>query len=158
MTVTPWQVSDELEPVRGPVTRALLEHRDRLMSIDPWLAFPQTACSFSFGADGRPMPIGALFILWDNCSEAVGACPECGHDGYGYAFGGGLAVGGVIGSCSGCNGQLWRPLGGLATIGRLLSPYLEGTPYYFKTGSLGGVVSTDGRELLAQLRLLGVRS
>lgn len=155
MTAAPWQLNGEREPVRGPVIRALLEHRDRLMAIDPWLAFPQTACSFSFGADGRPLPIGALFIFWDSASAMVGACPACGDDGYGHSFVGGLAVGGVIGACSGCHRQLWRPLGGLATVGRVLGPYLEGTRFFIKTGSLGGSFGSDGRGLLVQLRLLG---
>ena len=157
MTAAPWQLNNEREPVRGPVIRAMLEHRDRLMAIDSWLAFPQTACSFSFGVDGRPLPIGGLFLLWDNCSAVVGRCPHCGDDAYGYSWGGGLAVGGVIGACSGCHNQLWRPLGGLATVVRILTPYLEGTPYFLKTGSLGGAFRSDGRELLAQLRLMGAR-
>jgi hypothetical protein len=159
MTV-PWQVDDEREPLRGPVIRALLEHRDRLMAIDPWLEFPQEASCFSFGVEGRPLPIGALFALWDSCSEMVGRGPDCGDDGYGLAFGGGLAVGGVLGACTcaPCSRRLWRPLGGLATVGRILSPYLQGTPFVFKTGALGGTVGSDGRELLAQLRLLGARA
>jgi hypothetical protein len=158
MTTTPWQASDELEPLRGPVIRALLEHRDWLLAIDPWLEFPQKATSFSFGAEGRPLPIGALFVLWDNASVMVGACPTCGDDGLGFAAGGGLAVGGVSGACSGCHRQLWRPLGGLATVGRILSPFLEHTEFFIRAGSLGGTFGSDGAELIAAIQRLGRRS
>lgn len=156
MTARPWQTNNEREPLRGPLIRALLEYRDRL---DPWFLFPQHHCAFSFGAEGRPMPIGALCLLWDGASEFVGICPRCGEDGYGWAAAGGLAVGGVIGACTDarCNSQLWRPLGGLATLGRILTPHLQATPYSLKTGSLGGTFGADGQELLAQLRLLGAR-
>lgn len=157
MTVAPWQVTDEREPLRGPVIRALLEHRDRLLAVDPFLAFPQSHCSFSFGADGRPLPIGALFIFWDSCSEMVGRCPDCGEDAFGFGAVGGLAVGGVIGACTEarCSRQLWRSLGGLATVGRILRPHLQHTLFFLKTGSLGGTFGDDGRELLAQLCLQG---
>ncbi|MCC6334296.1 MAG: hypothetical protein IT380_09950 [Myxococcales bacterium] len=153
----PWNTDDHRETLRGQIIRALLEHRDRLLAVDPWLALPQDHCCFSFGARGRPVPIGALFILWDSCAEMVGHCPECGDDGYGFAFGGALTVGGILGACIGCQTHLWRPLGGLATVGRIIAPYLRGTPFFLKDGRFGGTVGSDGRELIAQLRLLGVR-
>jgi hypothetical protein len=152
MTTTSWQTSDETEELRGPLIRQLLEPRDRLMARDPWLAFPQKAWSFSFGNQGRPLPIGALFVLWDSASVRVGPCPSYGDDGYGFAAGGGLSVGGVIGACSGCHVQLWRPLGGLATVGRILRPFLEHTEFFFRAGSLGGTVQSDGAELIASIQ------
>lgn len=45
MTTTGWVFDGQQGPLRGQLIRALLEHRDRLLVADPWLAFPQEACS-----------------------------------------------------------------------------------------------------------------
>jgi hypothetical protein len=151
--IGPWKTGDHREGQRGPLIRSLLEHRDRLLAIDPWLPFPQDHCSFSFGADGRPMPIGALFALWGSCSSMTGECPECGGAGFGYAFGGLLAVGGAMGACVGCHAGLWRSIGGLATVGRIIGPELRHTPFFLRDARFGGTVGSKGRRLISLLGL-----
>jgi hypothetical protein len=98
------------------------------------------------------LPVGALLVLWDNASEMVGLCPNCGEESYGYSFCGQLSVGGVIGACSGCHRQLWRPFGVLGTVAPVIGGHLKATHYFIRSGSLGGVFPGDGLELLAELR------
>jgi hypothetical protein len=61
--------------------------------LDPWLAFPQTMCCYSFGEKRVPLPIGALRILWKKYPDFKTTCPECGALCYGVAFGGLLVEG-----------------------------------------------------------------
>lgn len=65
--------------------RNLIACRDHL---DPWLPFPQINCTFSFGPEGLPLPLGALYYLWQRWPAARGPCPKCGGEGYSYSFGG----------------------------------------------------------------------
>jgi hypothetical protein len=154
--MSPWGIEEHRETFRAAVIRGVLQHREQLLRLDPWLPFPQTACCFTFGRDDRPIPVGALFVLWDRWAEFTGPCPECGSAGYGFAFGGMLTVGGVVGCCTGCERHLFRQIGGLATVGRVVDAYLKGTPFFLKSGFFGGTQGSDGQELLDALASLGV--
>ena len=48
------------------VIRAANRHRGELLKLDPWIPFPQNGCCFRFGDEKTPLPIGALFRLWDH--------------------------------------------------------------------------------------------
>lgn len=153
--MTHWGIEEHRETVRSPVIRAVLQHREELLRLDPWLPFPQTACSFTFGRHDRPLPVGALFILWDSWPEFTGPCPNCGGTGYGFALGGMLSVGGVVGCCTGCERHLFRQVGGLATVGRIADSYLRNTPFFLRSAFFGGTCGSDGQELLEALASLG---
>jgi hypothetical protein len=50
--------------------------------LDPWLPFPQSGCSFAFGDEAKPMPIGALLHLWANDPRWRRPCVNCGGFGH----------------------------------------------------------------------------
>jgi hypothetical protein len=63
-------------PRLGPLVRALVDAWKAGRELDPWLTFPQNACTFSFGTDDRPLPIGVLRILWKSGAPFVQQCPD----------------------------------------------------------------------------------
>jgi len=137
------------------VIRNTVKFKGGLLRLDPWLPFPQNSCSYSFGNEGRPLPIGALFILWDKWPKFTGPCPACGGTAFGYGFGGLFSIGGVNGRCSVCGSLFGGSVGGLSQIGNLIRPMLAETPYFLKGSMFGGVYSGPRAPLVNALRQLG---
>jgi hypothetical protein len=67
------KISSAPQPELARLVRLLIEKRNEL---DPWLPFPQSSCSFAFGDQAKPMPIGALLTLWDNDPRWRRECPN----------------------------------------------------------------------------------
>ncbi len=151
-------------PEIASIIRNLMKFKKELLELDPWLPFPQRSCSYSFGEEGRPMPIGALFILWEKWPEFTGQCLDCGGDAFGYKVGGYYDISGVMGCCSVCgigfNGRNpEKDMMALLAQIRQIEPILEKTPYFVKGmkfgGSRGGHFGGPGAPLVAALRQLG---
>lgn len=58
---------------RASIIRALLGLGKLSGKLDLWLPFPQNLCCFSFGKDARPIPVGALLILWERSAHYLPA-------------------------------------------------------------------------------------
>jgi hypothetical protein len=153
---TPWEPRDRFDHERAAIIRAVLRMSRLRNQIDPWLPFPQNSCTFSFGKDDRPLPIGALRYLWKKWPAFSGKCPVCGGPGLGYAFGGLLSTGAVTGCCINCATMLCRRIGGLGTIAEELRPLLRSTPFYLISGRFGGTFAGPRAPLVRVLRELGV--
>jgi hypothetical protein len=132
------------------VVRRLLKRPD----LDPWLPFPQNATCFTFGPSGRPLPIGALALLWSGGWPWAQPCPACGGQVRVISFGGLLSVGGGRCVCATCNASFFQPLGGLSSVAEELrkSP-LVGSPFAPNLSLFGGSAGSDGFELLCALGL-----
>lgn len=148
---TRFVVDPELASLEAHVVRAVLRHRVKLAQENRWLAFPQRSCCYSFGANGLPLPIGALLLLWDTCPRLCGRCSDCEGQAYGFAFGGLLVVGGVIGVCLSCEKRAFARIGGFGRTLAALRPFLSGTEFYFNGGVFGNARASDGAELLSVL-------
>ena len=155
--LNPLEVRDETDPELALVIRATRQYREQLLARDAWLPFPQNSCCYAFGPGKRPLPVGALFILWDHWPACTGECPRCGGEVYGYGFGGLLSIGGVVALCVDCNRRVSRPIGGLTRVGKDVSAWLEGTPYDVSAFRFGGCFAGDRRALVDALRRLGAR-
>jgi hypothetical protein len=149
-----WQVGESVKPELAQVIRALLRHRDAILAMNSMLPLPQNACCFSFGQQKVPLPVGALFILWDQ-PGFTSTCGLCGGTIYAFAFGGVLNTGGLVGICSVCGREGYRPKGGLSTVRALVGPLLEKTAFRISGGLFGGCVKGDRRPLVEALRALG---
>ena len=139
------------------IVKALLELGDDISKLDPWLPFPQNSCCYSFGKESRPLPIGALMILWEKCPEAVWECPKCGGKVYTEGFGGLLGIGGFRGYCIDCGERSTNMKGGLVKVNRIVEPYLKKTPYFVKGMVFGGTIEGRKRPLYDALKKLGVK-
>jgi hypothetical protein len=153
---TPWEPRDPFDHERAAIIRAVLRMSRLRDQLDPWLPFPQNSCTFAFGKEDRPLPVGGLLYLWEKWPAFTGRCPVCAGTGFGYAFGGLLSTGAVTGCCLRCETTLCRRIGGLGTIARELRPILRLTPYYLKSGCFGGTFEGSRAPLVAALRDLGV--
>lgn len=76
---------------------------------------------------------------------------------FGYAFGGLLNIGGVVGCCIECKREFVRHVGGLGKTGSAITPFLKETPYFIKTARFGDTFKGPREPLLADLRELGIR-
>lgn len=124
-------------------------------TLDPWLQFPQNACSFRFGDRRSPLPLGALFALWDAGMPFLQACPRCGDQGFMVSFGGLFNVGGGKLVCAGCAYTWFHHIGGMARVADYIGPYLKNTDFRITGGVFGGPVASAGLELCD---LLGIDS
>ena len=141
---------EKYRPITAEVLRRLLAAKK---IDDLWMPFPQRMCCFSFGRNrDRPLPIGALFLLWDAGSPFAQNCPDCGGQAYMVSFGGLLAIGGGYLVCTGCGNEYFQSLGGFPKISEILeqSP-LAGTEFRYRGARFGGVYPSDGLELCAFL-------
>jgi len=146
-SVQPWEPRDELGRERAMLIRAMLAQRD---SLEPhlWTPFPQNATCYRFGERGVPLPIGALFELWDRWHPSRGECPRCGGRGHAYAFGGFLNIGGLSGVCLDCERRLQRPRGGIKRLMDEAGAVLAATPFFISGAVLGGTVEGPRRLLV----------
>ncbi len=144
------EISSAPQPELARLVRLLIEKRDEL---DRWLPFPQSGCSFAFGDEAKPLPIGALFHLWDKDPRWRRECPQCGGDMRGLSCGGLLNVSWFQMVCVDCNTAFSFSAGrGIGDAGGLLTRTLTSTPFYVSKGQFGGAYRSDGQELQ---RLLG---
>lgn len=142
------------DPFVAEVLRRLLARAPD--SLDPWLPFPQNACSYSFGRPQRPsqpLPIGALWRLWDSGFPFRAPCPSCDARLHMFAMGGLLTIGGGFLVCPGCNGGYFCSIGNVSTVGALVAERLQGTEFRPTGFVFGGAVGSDGASLLAELGL-----
>jgi len=142
------------DPFVAEVLRRLLARAPD--SLDPWLPFPQNACSYRFGRPPRPsqsLPIGALWRLWDSGFPFRAPCPACDATLHMYAMGGLLTIGGGFLVCPGCSGGYFCSIGNVSTVGALVSERLQGTEFRPTGFVFGGSVGSDGAALLAELGL-----
>ena len=142
--------SEESEAI-AEVLRRLLATPD--YTLDPWLSFPQNACSFAFGKPPRPLPIGALRILWDEGIPFKQPCPDCKGRAFMVSFGGLLTIGGGRLICSACGAAFFQSIGSLSIVATLVGTRLNGTEFAPSSMKFGGAVGTDGSALLAVLGL-----
>ncbi len=150
--MNPWEAREYKVPENACLVRNVLRFRTQL---DLWLPFPQNACCFGFGDDSLPLPLGALFILWERWPALTGPCPMCGGKGYGVGFLGFLAKGWIPGVCIDCEVSLLRNVGGAGSLANEIRPILKGTPYYLHLGSLWGTIEGRRAPLVAALRSVG---
>ncbi len=151
-------------PEEASLIRNVLKFKKELLELDPWLPFPQRTGCYSFGPEGRPMPIGVLFILWEKWPEFTGKCLDCGGDAFGYQVGGYVMISGVMGCCSVCGIRFYgrnpeKDMLALLAQVRQIEPILEKTPYFVKGmkfgGSRGGHFGGRGAPLVKALQHLG---
>ncbi len=142
-------------PEIASILRGMLKFKKELLELDPWLPFPQNTCCYSFGADGRPLPIGALFILWEKWPECTKPCSACGGASFGFGWGGFFSMGGVVGYCSVCGSAFSKPIGGLSQTCAQFGPLLRDTPYFVKQSMWGGTYEGPRPPLVNALRQLG---
>jgi hypothetical protein len=143
------EVSSKPQPELAKLVRALIEKRDQL---DPWLEFPQSSCCFAFGDEDKPLPIGALFILWDKDPRWRSPCPKCRGDMRGLSCGGHLSASWFSTVCIDCDNAFGFSAGrGIGDAGELLTRTLTGTPFYVSKGRFGGAFRSDGQKLLEKL-------
>ena len=142
-------------PELAAIIRSTLTFRKELLQLDPWIPFPQNSCCFDFGPHRRPLPIGALFILWDEWPTCTGTCEHCQGLAVGCGFGGLFHIGGVSGCCSVCGAGWSRHMDGLPAIGFAVAPYLKPTPYFVSQWWFGGTVGGPRAPLFNALTRLG---
>jgi hypothetical protein len=136
--------------------RALLKWRKEILAMAPWLPVPQASCCYTFGSGMKPLPVAALFILWDHWPAARGQCRICGGPVWAIGFGGLLSIGGVVGYCSECGREhFYEVTGGLTRIGREAGSFLEGTEYFISRAVFGGSVNGRRKPLWETLKGLG---
>lgn len=138
-------------PFLAEVLRRLAQRSPE--SLDPWLPFPQSGCSYGFGRPPRPLPIGALRLLWAHGHPFRQPCPDCGSDLHMISMGGLLAVGGGRLICIGCDAEFFQSIGNLPIVGGIVAQALQGTEFKPTSMVYGGCVGSDGAKLLRELGL-----
>jgi len=137
------------------IIRSMIKHKKELLKMDEWLPFPTNSCCYSFGENQKPIPIGALYILWTKSKEMRGTCPLCNSSIYGYAFGGLLVIGGIMGVCINCDMRFFKSIGNLSTVAETIDKHLSNTQFKIKTMSFGGCIEGPRKPLLHALIKIG---
>lgn len=138
-------------PALARLVKVLIQRRGEL---NPWLPFPQSTCPFGFGDDSRPLPIGALFILWERDPRWRGPCTRCGGDLRGLLTGGLLSFSWFEKICLDCEHSFSIvEQGSIGDAADRFRTKLQDTEFHIGHGWFGGAVKSDGSELQ---RLLGV--
>jgi hypothetical protein len=132
------------------IVRAVIARRAEL---DPWLEFPQNSSCFVFGDRKSPVPIGALFVLWDSGPPWRKPCHRCGGDLRAYACGGLLTFKCLCAVCVDCE-LCFTEIhdGSLGSAAAWLRP-LKGTEFFMSSGCFGGTYGSKGELLLKALKL-----
>ena len=146
-----WQDTGRWNPSCAEAVRQLIANRDTLLELDPWTPMPQSSCSFGFGEDEHPLPIGALLRLWDAWPAATGSCPRCGGAVRAYSLGGTARRGGILGTCVVCEREVVRPVGGVEAIADLVRPVLAGTEFHLSSVAEHGEPLRGDMMALAEL-------
>ncbi len=151
-----WHPTEHKDREVAQLLRGVLAHLDTLLAKNPWVPFPQKACSFTFGPNRAPLPLGALALLWKRWPMATGTCFECDGQVLATAFWGLLSRGKVLACCSTCGRAYTRLVGGLGALGGDIGPYLKGTEFYVATGIFAGAEAGPKRPLWEALKELGI--
>lgn len=138
-----------LKPDLAALVKAVIQHQGQL---DPWLEFPQSTCCFKFGAAKRPLPIGALYLLWQRDERWRKLCPYCSGDARGLCCGGFLSTGWFEFICVDCSGFFVEHPGGLGTARDLLKT-LDDSEFRVTGMIFGGASVSAGASLLKELNL-----
>ena len=99
-----------------PLIRALRLAWERGDMPDAWLPFPQTHANIGYGPEARPLPIGALRLMWAARYPFVQACPACEHGAWMVSAGGHPTMGGLDLVCLACTTRWHQPIGGLYRV------------------------------------------
>jgi hypothetical protein len=136
------------------IVRAVVARRAEL---DLWLEFPQNASCFLFGERKVPVPIGALYALWDWGAPWQQPCHRCGGDLRGYACGGLLTFKCLFAVCVDCE-RCFTEIhdGSLGSAAAWLRP-LKGTEFFMSSGCFGGTYGSKGELLLNALELTNLQ-
>lgn len=150
----------EAESIKGnPVLdllRGAVQNMEPLRRLHPWVPFPQNMTCYSFGPEKLPLPIGAMFELWERSAEFRAPCPRCKTGTvYGYAFGGLFSLGGVLQYCIDCGEPAMNNYGGFCRVKDLATELLAGTPYFVSRSAFGAAFPGERRPLVDALRSLG---
>lgn len=138
---------------RPLLAQLVLESLAHETELDRWYEWPQKATTFLFGAEARPLPLGALQILWKQY-PALSFCPACRITNcYGLDFGGLLSIGGLHSVCTSCSGVFLCFIGGLGAMWNFLKERLDGSPFFVNVATFGGAHSGDGYLLLKELNI-----
>ncbi len=132
------------------VIRRVQEHVREGKVLDGWLPFPQKECGFAFGKRYRPLPVGALLLLWGAGRPFVKECHRCDGEAFPIAFSGLLTVGGARLVCSSCGTAFWDLVdGGIAAMARRLNASPLGGTEFQPTGMMiGSSFPSEGKDLL----------
>jgi hypothetical protein len=144
------EITEAPNPELATVVRAVIARRAEL---DPWLEFPQNSSCFLFGECKSPVPIGALYLLWDSGPPWRKPCHRCGGDLRAYACGGLLNMmwlDAVCVDCERCFTEVHD--GSLGSAYWWLSP-LKDSEFRVNGGSFGGTYGSKGELLLKALEL-----
>ncbi len=155
MILGPWDPSPTYSVELAQLIRACIRQEKRLMEIDRWLPFPQTSCSFAFGFDAKPIPVGALFLLWRECPDFTTRCAFCGGTVRGYSCCALNAVGNISGCCDACGKPHTRFVAGLSAARDLFRPHLDRTEYQISRANADGCFPGPREPLFRALYDLG---
>ena len=155
MTIGEWQIGPGTNVGLSQLLGACLRREAELLAVDRWMPFPQTSCSFAFGKQARPLPIGALFRLWSECPAITGTCVSCGGRVLAYSCGGLASVGSVSACCEACGRLHSRFVGGLPAALDVIGPSLAGTEFEVSKMSMGECFPGPGEPLFRALYDLG---
>lgn len=150
--------SMERRPHLMRILRGLFRHLEDLVEADPWLPVPQAGCCFAFGAEKRPLPIGALDLLLRGDWLMRDACPLCSGWLMRFTFGAFGDGGGVKACCLGCGRIYYHFIGGLAAVTKTLAWRLRDTPFAISGAYDNAALCGSRLPLWNALRDLGVRS
>jgi hypothetical protein len=144
------RITEARRPELAAVVRAVIARRAEL---DQWLEFPQNNSCFLFGERKSPLPIGALYLLWDSGPPWRKPCHRCGGDLRAYACGGLLTVKWLWAVCVDCE-RCFTEIhdGSLGSAAAWLRP-LKGTEFFMSAGCFGGSYGSKGELLLKALEL-----
>lgn len=118
------------DPGTAAWLRALRAALARGDTFNPWLPVPQQGANAGFGPQARPLPVGALVLLWDASWPFVQACVGCGGQAWLVSAGGHPSVGGFDLVCPDCTARWHQPVGGLRRVmTELNARALDGTPF-----------------------------
>ncbi len=151
-----WGSASEPDVPLAQMMRGALLNLPALLATDPWLPIPGNSCSFGFGPEGRPFPVGAAALLWAP-EHSRGVCGRCRGRVVVTGGGGLFSVGGLSGVCVDCQRPCSCPVGGLFAVKRVFDAAVEGTPFRITNARFGGCIAARRRPLWEALRALGVR-
>jgi hypothetical protein len=134
LPVAPWESQGTRNSAYARLFRVVYEYRNQLAAQYRWVPVTAAKGTFTFGAQDRLLPVGALIRLWEYWPHLRGSCPECKNEVLGHSFSGYLSAGEIVGVCVGCGLVVSRWIGGMSRITGAIIPILENTPYYLRSG------------------------
>jgi hypothetical protein len=149
-----WRPAGRSEQTRTLVA-SVIEHEAALLELDPWTPFPQVSCYGAFGDDARPLPIGALSLLWKSFASFTGRCAACGGRSYGYNVSGILQVAGLGACCIDCGALARLSLGNGAQCAKAVASQLRHSEFYLRAVRPGGAFPCSAQPMIRAMHALG---